>query len=760
MILQFLLTLYAVQAAFYSKKSGVINLDIDNFEEQIKNAPVCMVEFYAPWCGHCKQLQPIYVKLAKELGASIPVMALDASEEKNAPIAQAMQIQGFPTLMIFVDGKPEPYQGARDFSSMAKALRSKLPNKVTVLGKKKADKAFKKNKGVKAVLLHKKSSTPDAWKTMALLFENHIDFYESRKDKDFAKKYGVKLEKSAVLVFEKGAKKPQIYDGLLKVRMLKKYLRKFAPDLDLPEEEKLPVISDQSCFQKFCLKKGLCVLTLLGEDASDAERVGGVVKEFEQSDDRASLFGFGSVSIATHYEWVSKVFPDKLTDYSHLVVLHPKKMRYASYVGSFSYATVQSFISGILTGSTRTSAIRGMEELPSFSTETENCKKEPEPEPKPQQQQQKPPPRQGPPQAGEPGGGSEFIIHATEADFDAIVTKSTQPSIVEFYAPWCGHCKQLAPAYAKAASNLKGMVQFVSVDCTVEQGICQKLGVQGYPTIKIFQDGKARDYQSGRSAKAFRQVALDLLTGIDVESYTSDSIGDFESADGVKLLFFTDKDKIPSMVKALVARYPSASIGVVKSSESEVCEKFGVSEFPAILQVSDSNVNYDGEKKFPALCEWVESLGAVKFASKPKVINIPEISSAEQWTNDVAKKVSMTVIAMFDDAGLQEARDGSSEAVDILKQIAVDNPDAPFRFAYMGKSGQGRMMEVFDLEEDIEVDLVIVNPKKKRFVVFEGDFTKPDVETWIKSVKAGQVKTTKEKKFPIFGESASDKTEL
>eukprot|EP00492_Amphilonche_elongata_P002461 TRINITY_DN270_c0_g1_i1.p2 TRINITY_DN270_c0_g1~~TRINITY_DN270_c0_g1_i1.p2 ORF type:complete len:209 (-),score=59.16 TRINITY_DN270_c0_g1_i1:27-653(-) len=202
------------------------------------------------------------------------------------------------------------------------------------------------------------------------------------------------------------------------------------------------------------------------------------------------------------------------------------------------------------------------------------------------------------------------------------------------------------------------------------------------------------------------------------------------------------------MVRALVARYPSAAIGVVKSSESEVCEKFGVSDFPAIVQVSDSNVNYDGEKSFPALCEWIESLGAVKFASKPKVIDVPEIASVEQWTSEVAKKVSMTVLAMFDDAGLQEARDGSSEAIGILKQIALDNPDAPFRFAYMGKSGQGRMMEVFDLEEDIEVDLVIVNPKKKRFVVFEGDFTKPDVETWIKSVKAGQVKTTKKKKVP------------
>ena len=70
------------------------------------------------------------------------------------------------------------------------------------------------------------------------------------------------------------------------------------------------------------------------------------------------------------------------------------------------------------------------------------------------------------------------------------------------------------------------------------------------------------------------------------------------------------------MVKALVSRYPSANIGVVQSEASEVCEKYGVSDFPAIMQVTDTNVMYEGEKKFPALCQWIESLGAVKFGNK------------------------------------------------------------------------------------------------------------------------------------------------
>eukprot|EP00493_Phyllostaurus_siculus_P011089 UN11246 len=91
------------------------------------------------------------------------------------------------------------------------------------------------------------------------------------------------------------------------------------------------------------------------------------------------------------------------------------------------------------------------------------------------------------------------------------------------------------------------------------------------------------------------------------------------------------------------------------------------------MQVTDTNVMYEGEKKFPALCKWIESLGAVKFGAEPKKIEVMEITSADQWTAEVAKKVSMTIIAMFDETGLQEARDGSSEAISILEQIAADN---------------------------------------------------------------------------------------
>jgi protein disulfide-isomerase A6 len=118
--------------------------------------------------------------------------------------------------------------------------------------------------------------------------------------------------------------------------------------------------------------------------------------------------------------------------------------------------------------------------------------------------------------------GSE-VIELTELNFNALVMESTDHWLVEFYAPWCGHCKALAPEWEQAAKDLKGQVKLGAVDATVHGQLASQYGVKGYPTIKVFSAGpkkKAKDYQGPREAPGIVQYALQTLDAAGVPPST------------------------------------------------------------------------------------------------------------------------------------------------------------------------------------------------------------------------------------------------
>lgn len=103
------------------------------------------------------------------------------------------------------------------------------------------------------------------------------------------------------------------------------------------------------------------------------------------------------------------------------------------------------------------------------------------------------------------------VIDLTDSNFHNMVTKGDDMWFVEFYAPWCGHCKNLKPHWVGLAKYVKGKVKIGAVDCTQHQQTCSEFGVQGFPTIKFFGDNKERpeDYNGPREESDLVNFASD-----------------------------------------------------------------------------------------------------------------------------------------------------------------------------------------------------------------------------------------------------------
>lgn len=85
----------------------------------------------------------------------------------------------------------------------------------------------------------------------------------------------------------------------------------------------------------------------------------------------------------------------------------------------------------------------------------------------------------------------------TDHTFDRHLTRSDLPLVVDFWAPWCGPCKMMAPAYEQAASRIEPRARLAKVDTEQNQMLAQRYGIRSIPTLSVFKGGRQVASQPG-----------------------------------------------------------------------------------------------------------------------------------------------------------------------------------------------------------------------------------------------------------------------
>ena len=96
-------------------------------------------------------------------------------------------------------------------------------------------------------------------------------------------------------------------------------------------------------------------------------------------------------------------------------------------------------------------------------------------------------------------------VAVTDATFDAEVRNSDIPVVVDFWAEWCGPCKQIGPALEELSSEMEGTVKIAKVDVDSNPNTAASMGVRGIPALFIFKDGEVISNRSGAAPKAALQ---------------------------------------------------------------------------------------------------------------------------------------------------------------------------------------------------------------------------------------------------------------
>lgn len=289
-------------------------------------------------------------------------------------------------------------------------------------------------------------------------------------------------------------------------------------------------------------------------------------------------------------------------------------------------------------------------------------------------------------------------------NYDRLIAQSNYTSILEFYAPWCGHCKNLQPAYEKAAKSLSGLAKVAAIDCDddANKAFCGGMGVQGFPTLKIVKPGSkpgkpiVEDYQGPRTAKGIVDAVIDKIPNL-VKRVDDKTLEKFlaEANDTAKAILFSDKGKTSALLKAVAIEFKgSIQVAQIRNTEKEKAslELFGIEKFPTLILLPGGKeaegIVYDGEMNKEGMVKFLSQAATPNPDPAPAKVKVQKPKDGkkaskkkeefESASSEQAKEEGSTAGASATDETLEEdATESPEPTVEAEKPIVLPDPALP-----------------------------------------------------------------------------------
>ncbi|KAM1144522.1 hypothetical protein FF1_033314 [Malus domestica] len=198
------------------------------------------------------------------------------------------------------------------------------------------------------------------------------------------------------------------------------------------------------------------------------------------------------------------------------------------------------------------------------------------------------------------------VVVLTQDNFNEVVLDETKDVLVEFYAPWCGHCKSLAPTYEKVASafTLEDGVVIANLDADKYKDLAEKYGVSGYPTLKFFPKNKkeGEEYGGGRDLEDFvdfineksgssRDAKGQLTSKAGIVENLDELVKEFvKSSDDEKKAIFSKIEEEVGKLEGSAARYGNIYLKAAKKSLEKGAD-YAKNEIQRLERILEKSVN-------------------------------------------------------------------------------------------------------------------------------------------------------------------------